>query len=37
MTPTKQAIYDVPNDRRINWAELDGRVRRLANGLRGSG
>lgn len=37
LTPKKQAIYDVPNDRRISFAELDERVRRLANGLRGLG
>lgn len=37
LTPKKQAIYDVPNDRRISFADLDERVRRLANGLRGLG
>jgi acyl-CoA synthetase (AMP-forming)/AMP-acid ligase II len=37
LTPRKQAIYDVPNDRRITFADLDERVRRLANGLRGLG
>ena len=37
LTPKNQAIYDVPNDRRISFAELDERVRRLANGLRGLG
>jgi acyl-CoA synthetase (AMP-forming)/AMP-acid ligase II len=37
LTPSGQAIYDVPNDRRIGWADLDRRVRKLANGLRGLG
>lgn len=37
LTPTRQAIYDVPNNRRMNWAELDRQVRKLANGLRGLG
>lgn len=33
LSPTKTAVVDVPNDRRISYAELDERVRRLANGL----
>lgn len=33
--PTRTAIVDVPNDRRITFGELDNRVRRLANALRG--
>ncbi|MBQ6640996.1 MAG: AMP-binding protein [Saccharopolyspora sp.] len=37
LTPDAQAIYDAPNERRVNWAELDERVRRAANGLRGLG
>jgi acyl-CoA synthetase (AMP-forming)/AMP-acid ligase II len=37
LTPDAQAVYDVPNDRRINWADLDTMVRRLANGLLGLG
>ncbi|MXP24245.1 AMP-binding protein [Gordonia sp. HNM0687] len=37
LTPNAQAIYDVPNDRRITFADLDSRVRRVANGLRGLG
>jgi long-chain acyl-CoA synthetase len=37
LTPNAQAIYDVPNNRRIGWADLDRRVRMLANGLRGLG
>ncbi len=37
LTPRAQAIFDVPNDRRVSWAELDERVRRLANGLRSLG
>lgn len=34
LTPNAQALYDVPNNRRVTWARLDDRVRRLANGLR---
>lgn len=34
LTPDRQALYDVPNDRRVSWRELDEMVRRLANGLR---
>lgn len=37
LTPNRMALYDVPNDRRITFADLDERVRRLANGLRGLG
>jgi len=37
LTPRAQALYDVPNNRRMCWSELDERVRRLANGLRGLG
>lgn len=37
LTPDRQAVYDVPNDRRISWAELDSMVRRMANGLLGLG
>lgn len=37
LTPNAQALYDVPNDRRISWATLDERVRRMANGLRALG
>jgi acyl-CoA synthetase (AMP-forming)/AMP-acid ligase II len=37
LTPNAQAVYDVPNGRRINWADLDSIVRRLANGLIGLG
>lgn len=37
LTPNAQAVYDVPNDRRINWVDLDSTVRRLANGLLGLG
>ncbi|MDV6262749.1 class I adenylate-forming enzyme family protein [Rhodococcoides yunnanense] len=35
LTPDRQAVFDVPNDRRITFSQLDERVRRLANGLRG--
>ncbi|MFF5991701.1 AMP-binding protein [Prauserella flavalba] len=37
LTPDAQALYDVPNNRRMAWRELDERVRRLANGLRSFG
>lgn len=33
LAPQRTAIIDIPNDRRINYAELDDQVRRLANGL----
>lgn len=31
--PTREAIIDIPNERRINFGTLDERVRRLANGF----
>jgi len=34
LRPKAEAIIDVPNQRRITFAELDSRVRRVANGLR---
>ena len=34
--PTREALIDIPNNRRISFGELDGRVQRLANGLRGT-
>ena len=37
LTPERQAVYDVPGDRRVCWREFDSMVRRLANGLRGLG
>jgi acyl-CoA synthetase (AMP-forming)/AMP-acid ligase II len=37
LTPRNEAIVDVPNQRRVAWAEFDELVRRLANGLRGLG
>ena len=37
LTPRNEAIIDVPNNRRLDYAEFDGLVRRLANGLRGLG
>lgn len=37
LTPNKQAVYDVPNDRRINWRDFDEMVRRMANGLTSLG
>lgn len=33
LCPGQQAVYDVPNERRLTWRELDSMVRRLANGL----
>ena len=33
LTPNAQAVYDSPNDRRVNWRDFDELVRRLANGL----
>jgi long-chain acyl-CoA synthetase len=35
LAPRRTAIVDVPNGRRIDFGELDERVRRLANGLAG--
>ena len=35
LRPRSEAIIDVPNQRRITFGELDERVRRAANGLRG--
>jgi acyl-CoA synthetase (AMP-forming)/AMP-acid ligase II len=37
LTPTRDAVVDVPSGRRMDWRTLDGRVRRLANGLTGLG
>ncbi|EAU67128.1 class I adenylate-forming enzyme family protein [Stigmatella aurantiaca] len=37
LTPQRTALIDIPHQRRINWADLDTRVRRLANGLRALG
>jgi acyl-CoA synthetase (AMP-forming)/AMP-acid ligase II len=33
LDPGKEALIDIPNNRRITFGELDERVRRLANGL----
>jgi acyl-CoA synthetase (AMP-forming)/AMP-acid ligase II len=33
LAPSREALVDVPNDRRMTYGELDERVRRLANGL----
>lgn len=33
MAPNKEALIDVPNDRRMTFGELDERVKRLANAL----
>jgi acyl-CoA synthetase (AMP-forming)/AMP-acid ligase II len=34
LNPARPAIIDIPNNRRINFGELDARVCQLANGLR---
>lgn len=33
LNPDKEALIDIPNNRRITFGELDERIRRLANGL----
>lgn len=33
LDPAREALIDVPNDRRITYGDLDQRIRRLANGL----
>ncbi|MEQ9463195.1 MAG: AMP-binding protein [Haliea sp.] len=33
LAPDREALIDVPNDRRMTYGELDERVRRLGNGL----
>ena len=33
LDPSREALVDVPNDRRMTYGELDERVRRLANAL----
>ncbi len=33
LDPGREALIDVPNERRINYGDLDQRIRRLANGL----
>jgi long-chain acyl-CoA synthetase len=37
LTPDRDAIVDTNSGRRLSWAALDERVRRLANGLLGLG
>ncbi|WNG17635.1 AMP-binding protein [Cystobacter fuscus] len=37
LTPRRTALVDITHQRRIDWATLDSRVRRLANGLRALG
>ncbi|MBM7112805.1 AMP-binding protein [Archangium primigenium] len=37
LTPRRTALIDIPHQRRIDWASLDARVRRLAHGLRALG
>ncbi|MYI56547.1 MAG: AMP-binding protein, partial [Acidimicrobiia bacterium] len=36
-TPQGTAIIDATTGQRVNWADFDNHVRRLANGLRGLG
>ena len=33
LDPEREALIDIPNDRRMTFRQLDERVRRLANGL----
>ena len=33
LAPHKEALVDIPNNRRMTFGELDERVRRLANAL----
>jgi acyl-CoA synthetase (AMP-forming)/AMP-acid ligase II len=35
LDPEREALIDVPNQRRMTYGELDGRVRRLANAMLG--
>ena len=37
LAPQREALIDVPNDRRMTFGELDLRVRQLANALVGAG
>ena len=36
LDPSREALIDIPNNRRMSFGELDHRVQRLANGLRGT-
>ena len=36
LDPSREALIDIPNNRRMSFGELDQRVQRLANGLRGT-
>ena len=33
LAPAREALIDVPNNRRINYGDLNRRVKQLANGL----
>ena len=33
LDPEREALIDIPNDRRITFGKLDERIRRLANGF----
>ena len=35
LDPQREALVDIPNERRVTYGELDENVRRLANALRG--
>ena len=37
MDPTRLAVVDIPNDRRVSFGELNERVYRVANALTGLG
>ena len=36
LDPSREALIDIPNNRRVSYGDLDERVRRLANALVGS-
>ena len=36
LDPSREALIDIPNDRRMQYGELDRRVCKLANGLTGT-
>ena len=36
LDPSREALIDIPNNRRMSFGELDHRVQRLANGFRGT-
>ena len=36
LDPSREALIDIPNNRRMSFGDLEDRVQRLANGLRGT-